>query len=160
MCKYIKNETHLEEALRVVRSEWHRNTAMRTSTRDDSARPSVKTHYMDRERYKEVKERKCDAYSELPLELRERFEMNPVHRSYRCVVIRNVYSHFSCCYYDTEKLVHRTTTGDINLPEAEPDREPLIYTSIRKNDNTHIDAKMRRTTAISHSASHPANFIM
>jgi hypothetical protein len=76
---------------------------MRISTRDDSARPSVKTHYMNPKCYTAMKRQVCDTYSKLLLELRERCEMNPVHHYCRCVALQNVYLHFSCCYYgDTE----------------------------------------------------------
>lgn len=70
---------------------------MRTSTRDESARPSVKTHY--RTLHDNEDNENCDAYSEMLLELRERVKMNPVHHYHCCIAIQNVRLHFSRRYY-------------------------------------------------------------
>jgi hypothetical protein len=76
--------------------------------------------------------------------------MNPVHHYCRCVALQNVYLHFSRCYYDgTEWLVLHTTARKIDIPEAEPNKAPLIHGSMWKDGNTHIAAKMRRSTTAS-----------
>lgn len=63
----------------------------------------------------------CSTYSELPLELWEGIEMNPVHRYDRCVAIRSTYLHFGCCYCDgKDRSARRFAAQNADLPEAEP----------------------------------------
>ena len=107
---------------------------MRMSTRDDSARPRVKTHYEHQTLHDTETQKSCDTYSELPLELRERVQMNPIHCYYDgCMALHNTYLHLDRCYYGgIERLARRLAARNTDLPEAAPNKQPLIHGGEKK----------------------------